>query len=178
MGLDMYLYLEKYESKSKWGSIRQNEEMHYPQELKEFEEEIYEHNFMSVHSRYQIGYWRKANEIFKLIVDTCYSKGYDNYRGDDLYLGKNDLQNMLDTLNVVLNDLKTCPQHLGQYDEIIYESKVAKNLLPRQEGFFFGNQDINTYYKNDLEYTIKLFNNVLKFLEENHNYECVFHASW
>lgn len=62
MGLDMYLYLNKYESQF------DNKKLTYPRELATLKGKIKERNFLSKETSYQVGYWRKFNALHSYIV--------------------------------------------------------------------------------------------------------------
>lgn len=158
MGLDMYVYLEKYKSYGKWkDDFESKKDTFYPEELKELAENIQEQNFMSKTTRYQVGYWRKANAIHNWFVNKC-AGGEDNCQ--DIYVLEEELKELKEICEVVLKD----------------HSK-AKALLPTTSGFFFGSQEYDEDYFKDLEYTINLINKILK-VSENHNYNIVYQASW
>lgn len=173
MGLDMYLYASRYQSKVSWRKNKDN--LEYPQELKELELDIEKRNFLSATTRYQIGYWRKFNALHDYIVEH-YANGEDNC--EDIYLNFEDIKDMLDICKKVYEDLKTCPKIIKEekgYKMEIYDSKVAKEFLPPKEGFFFGSLEIDDWYKEDIEYTIELFEKVLKL---NDNFDIIYDASW
>ena len=163
MGLDMYLYLSKYESVGRWVEDAENKAKNfYPEELKKFAEDIFEHNFMSKSTEYRIGYWRKANAIHKFFVDTC-ADGEDDCR--EIYVNTDVLEDLLNRCKTVLED----------------HSK-ARELLPTEDGFFFGSTDYDEWYFEDLEYTRDLIDKVLQFIEEQRKakncYEVFYKASW
>lgn len=61
-------------------------------------------------------------------------------------------------------------------DIVVYEdTETAIELLPPQEGFFFGSTEIDTYYMEDLIYTIETLNQELK---NNKSGEFYYNASW
>ena len=80
----------------------------------------------------QVGYWRKANQIHNWFVQNVQG-GEDNCR--DHRVSREDLQNLLQTVNLVLN-AKGTPE----------ESSIIEENLPPTEGFFFGTTEINEWY--------------------------------
>ena len=173
MGLDMYLYASRYQSKVSWRENKDN--LEYPQELKELEKDIEERNFLSATTRYQIEYWRKFNALHNYIVKH-YANGEDDCQ--EIYIGLEEIETMLDICKKVYKDLKTCPKTIKEergYKTETYDSEVAKKLLPPEDGFFFGSLNIDDWYKDDIEYTIKLFEKVLKL---NDNFNIIYVASW
>ena len=90
----------------------------------------------------RIGYWRKANAIHQWFVDNVQG-GDDNCR--DYYVDEDNLKRLLNIVNQVLED-----------------NSLAPKLLPTQEGFFFGSQEYDDYYFQDLKDTKKIIENALK----------------
>ena len=160
MGLDMYLYLEKYESCSRFNEdYKQKKDTFYPEELEVFK--IDERNFMSKETLYQIGYWRKANAIHNWIVTNC-ADGED--RCQRIYLTTKDLEKLLSLVNQVLEN-----------------HDLADQLLPTVDGFFFGNKNYDEWYFKDLEYTKELLEKLLAFMKDNKmsmDYDIIYQASW
>lgn len=183
MGLDMYLYASVYKS---WSSWRGEEQIiNYPQELKKLEEMNKKQNFLSVESKYQVGYWRKFNALHNYIV--ChFAYGEDNCQ--EIYLSGEMLEQILNVCKVVLEDLKTCPKTQKEincgwsngkpiFETIeVFESEKALKLLPPSTGCFFGSQNIDQWYKQDLEYTVELLEECLKVDESR--IEFYYQASW
>ena len=161
MGLDMYLYAKRYESVSRWDKDK-NKDGFYPPELTELGNDIFNSNFMSKETSYQIGYWRKANAIHKYFVDIC-AEGVDDCR--EMYVREEVLENLL----------KRCKEVLADHNK-------AKDLLPSTSGFFFGSTDYGEWYFQDIEYTKNLLEKVLAFIKEHeekdNDYDIYYLASW
>ena len=174
MGLDMYLYVTKYESKASWSK---DKILEYPEALKELETKIFERNFLSVSTKYQVGYWRKFNALHNYIVKN-FADGEDHCQ--EIYIGEDELKQILNICKEVYEDLKTCPKTIKKSDisgeHEIYESEVAKKLLPPANGFFFGSLEIDEWYKQDIEYTIELCEDVLKIVDKVDS--IIYDASW
>lgn len=163
MGLDMYLYLEKYESVSCYSkNFSEKVKNFYPKELKELQEGIQERNYLSKTTKYQVGYWRKANAIHKWFVDNC-AGGEDNCK--PVYVDIEKLKMLLDICKAVSKD-----------------HNKAEKLLPTQDGFFFGGLKYDDWYFEDLDYTIKLFEKVIAFIKEEKKkkfwWDIIYRASW
>jgi len=164
MGLDMYLFLRKreYHSGSAWRPEAEKKLAKYPKELEAFEEEIKQVNFpsVSIDTDYQIGYWRKANAIHEWFVQNC-ADGVDECQ--DTYVSIEKAQELLNTCNKVLAD-----------------HSLAESALPTQEGFFFGSQEYDNWYYEDVAYTKDLLEKILNFLKttEGKCYRIVYCASW
>lgn len=91
-------------------------------------------------------YWRKANMIHQWFVDNV-QEGIDDCR---LYeLEETSLEKLLDIIDRLL-DVKATKSD-------VFANDLAKELLPNTEGFFFGSQEYDDWYWEELEDTqIKL----------------------
>ena len=164
MGLDMYLYLRKHESVGRWDdAFEEKAKGFYPPELGEFQAAIEAHNFLSKTMTYQVGYWRKANEVHHWIVENCAS-GVDECQ--TIYVEVEKAKELLDLCRQVLDD----------------HSK-AKDLLPTSSGFFFGGTEYDEWYFKDIQYTAELLEDVLKFIESQPHtvgnyWDIIYEASW
>ncbi len=137
MGLDMYLKARKYTSK--YTDKELNKKL-----LKL--SKIDTTNTESAELVIQVGYWRKANHIHKWFVDNI-QEGADNCRNYDV--SKEQLKDLL----------KLCK-------EIKEENSKAEELLPSQEGFFFGSYEYDEWYFDGINETIEIIERVLKIDEE------------
>lgn len=92
-------------------------------------------------------YWRKANAINKWILENAECSYQDEgYR--DVELTVNDLKNLRDVCREVLAD----------------HSKASK-LLPTSNGFFFGSQDYDELYFDDVRYTEEKLTRILELIK-------------
>ncbi|MBS7358748.1 MAG: hypothetical protein KIG84_08995 [Bacteroidales bacterium] len=91
-------------------------------------------------------YWRKANMIHQWFVDNV-QEGIDDCR---LYeLEETSLEKLLAIIDRLL-DFKATKSD-------VFANDLAKELLPNTEGFFFGSQEYDDWYWEELEDTqIKL----------------------
>lgn len=163
MGLDMYLYAQKYiRFMSSDEEGKRNQEFDKLVELTELGELIdKEHGYISAYAKVQIGYWRKANAIHKYFVDNCAN-------------GKDDCQEV-DVSRETLEHLRDICGQLTQSKDV----EKAKELLPPQSGFFFGGTEIDDWYFSDVEFTYNLLNKILeKIPEDNYAYDFIYRASW
>ena len=100
-------------------------------------------------------YWRKSNQIHKWFVDNV-QDGTDNCGNYSV-----SVEQLKELRDLILEAIKT---------------KDAK-LLPPQVGFFFGNNDIDNYYWEDLRSTASGIEQMLNdFPAEQWEYE--YHSSW
>ena len=104
----------------------------------------------------QVAYWRKANQIHKWFVDHV-QNGKDDC--GDYYVSREQLQLLLDTCKIVLID-----------------REEASQLLPVQEGFFFGSYEYNEYYFGDLQDTIDQIERILNEYPEDWDFK--YQSSW
>lgn len=102
-----------------------------------------------------IGYWRKANHIHRWFVENC-QDGEDNCQ--KAWVTKDQL--------VALKNL--C-------EEVLKDKSKAHELLPRQEGFFFGNTEYDEWYFDDIKNTVKIIDEAL---EEKNNGYFYYRSSW
>jgi len=162
MGLDMYLYAEKYVPGTNW--TRDENGVPSPVPNAEFEQvmntaglapEDVRSEFPSARLSVQVAYWRKANAIHQWFVDNCGDgedecKPYDVSR-DDLTLLLRSVTEALDTRD--------------------------GSVLPPQGGFFFGSTEIDEWYWEALTETQSILTAILdnpKFAE----YDFTYQASW
>lgn len=103
------------------------------------------------------GYWRKANQIHNWFVNNV-QKGEDDCK--DYHVSNEQLEELLDVVKQVLK-----------------APNKAKDLLPVQTGFFFGSKEYDQYYFQDLEYTKKLLEDLLKD-PANMSADFYYHSSW
>jgi hypothetical protein len=136
----------------------------------------------------EVGYWRKANAIHKWFVDNV-QNGID----DCCYyeVTKENIQELLRRCKIIkrtstmekayIENGKTfandrwCPIYIE--GETITNPNIAKNLLPTQEGFFFGGTNYDQWYMDDITKTIDILQKVLD--ETDFDREMiVYRSSW
>ena len=113
-------------------------------------------------------YWRKANAIHKWIVDQCFYDEYGRYNGSEIMVYAKTLRELVETCKEVLASSEMEMRTI--YDEwytpegvkkkpiefgFMKDTSVAQELLPTQDGFFFGSTDYDQMYVEDLERTVK-----------------------
>lgn len=99
--------------------------------------------------------WRKANHIHKWLVDNCQDGVDDCSRA---FVPTDKLEELMNLCNYVMKDRDT-----------------AEELLPTQDGFFFGPTEYDEYYFESLE---KTFNLIQKALREHPDDEYIYQSSW
>ena len=156
MGLDMYLRARSYYSPTSFMGEDNATKFAGLVEVTEVgdflpEGEYDTHAYLEV----CVGYWRKANHIHQWFVDNV-QDGRDECQ--EAYFPRE-----------VLEKLKAdC--------EIVLESPaLAPEVLPVQEGFFFGSTEYDEYYFEDIKDTVKIIDRVLQMPEE---WDFVYQSSW
>lgn len=103
----------------------------------------------------EIMYWRKANQIHNWFVK--------------------NVQNDKDDCNRYLVTRKQLTELFDLGKKVIATRNT--NLLPPSEGFFFGSNEVDEYYWENIDYTVDKLNSILndKSLKDNHFY---YQSSW
>ena len=186
MGLDMYLYKktyvrnwehqtpeEKHSITIKKGGKKRTDIK--PERINEISE--------------LVGEWRKFNALHNWFVQNC-GEGEDTCQ--EMYVTEEHIKDLLNTLKQVSSAIsksklvvKVLQDWNGKnYDHKVYdcENKVKKLLSPAK-GFFFGSQEVDEWYKEDVERTIVLLEELLKEQEQSKKHglfsgEFYYQASW
>jgi hypothetical protein len=132
----------------------------------------------------ELMYWRKANQIHGWFCNNTEEITPDV----KYYVTKTDLEVLLETCKSVVDVLEKSPKITKQVvggwkngeeymvDVEVYENDVLHDILPPTQGFFFGSDTIDDYYKQDIVNTIKLLEEELPNCEEDDEFE--YYASW
>ena len=141
MGLDMYLHAKKYVEKIDWQKLQADNDlsMDSPEVVNDLFNQIVTtaglegvaHSIYGTEVSVTCAYWRKSNQIHKWFVDNV-QDGNDNC--GEYYVNQTKLVELLNLVNKAL-------------------AERNPNLLPPQEGFFFGGTDIDEWYWLDLKNT-------------------------
>jgi hypothetical protein len=187
MGLDMYLYKKTYvknwehtakELKHSFsvkmgGKVRKDIK---PERIAYITEEV--------------AYWRKFNALHGWFVENCAS-GVDECQ--EIYVTRDKMEELLGVLKQVgelLNNSKTIVKVLQDWNGRDYEVTTfecedeVKELFSPTEGFFFGSGEIDEYYKEEIEDTIKTIDGLLKETENEdavkglYSGDFYYRASW
>jgi len=147
MGLDMYLNAERY----LWG---------HEEGDKQISENIGQLIGMPVCGNVktitvEAGYWRKANQIHNWFVQNV-QDGEDNCQ--EAYVSRDKLTELRESCQKVLDN-----------------NELAEKLLPRAEGFFFGNKEYDQWYFEQLTDTIGVIDNALAMPEQ---WDFNYRSSW
>ena len=141
MGLDMYLKKNVYVN-TPWDGRTVSAKVIYTDAL---DEEIQSFD-VETDSSFTLGehYWRKANAIHGWLVDNI-QQGNDDC--GSYYVAEEDLDILKD---LCLNILQL--KYEGKESEAVV---LAQETLPPEQGFFFGNQEIDEWYYRSLEDTVE-----------------------
>jgi len=104
---------------------------------------------------FEAGYWRKANAIHQWFVEHV-QYGEDECRPHSV--SREELKGLLDSCIKVKND-----------------HTLADELLPTQDGFFFGGTEYDEYYFVNIDATIKIVEYALSLPDE---YDFEYHSIW
>ncbi len=122
----------------------------------------------------EVGYWRKVNAVHNWFVENIQCGEDDcQYHRE---VTAEDLRNLIGLCTRVLSTVQLVPGriHTGTvfssegvkktYEKgfVIANKEVCEELLPTVSGFFFGAQDYNQYYLDDLQDTIKICDEALR----------------
>lgn len=151
MGLDMYVYAEKFISTS-------TNSQHFETVRKIFPKEIVDnptHAFVTM----EVISWRKVNAVHRWFVEN-YANGIDECRR--MYVFFKDLLRLKEVCQQVIDDPDRAPE-----------------LLPTMDGFFFGSTEYDDYYFDDLHYTVSCIKRIEQCSEEElDSLSFYYQASW
>ena len=104
-----------------------------------------------------VAYWRKANAIHGWFVD--------------LDGGRDECQ----TIYVSLDQLKELRELANS---VVLTPAMAGDVLPPQEGFFFGSYDIDEWYINDMKNTVEMLDKIISNVSPDEYPTFFYQASW
>lgn len=152
MGLDMYLYKVNREAACDPNGIFDRENFTLLLEKLLIEDSPSAASLIA-----EVGYWRKANAIHKFFVENVQDEIDDCAA---YQVSQEDLINLLSFI-----------------DEVLSDNNKAEELLPTQEGFFFGSVEYDEYYIDDLSNTKSMLNALLNDIDWNKE-TVVYQSSW
>ena len=169
MGPDQYLEIRKNEYCSKYHKDKSSKmKLEYPKDITEFIPNPADLR-ISRQTNYEVGYWRRANQIHNWFMQNCAS-------GDECDNPIDDCRPVEITVDKLEALLETCKKVLADHS-------LAETLLPTTDGFFFGPTGYNEYYFKQIEYTVEVIEPVLKFVNhklkiKDYTWEVYYRASW
>lgn len=134
MGLDMYLRAKKYIG----GQYEHNVEGRV---VSEALKKLLNIGMDTTEITFHVHDWRKANAIHRWFVDNV-QDGEDDCK--EYYVSIKQLEELFVTCKQVMEDKSKAPE-----------------LLPTQEGFFFGGTEYDDNYFSDVEETIKVLSPIV-----------------
>lgn len=160
MGLDMYLYAEKYHSGG-WPWAREGK----PEVAAAFDATLTAAGFEagdlaegspSFRTVLTVAYWRKANQIHAWFVENIQG-GVDECQR--AYVERDKLIELKALCQEALDRF-----HAGQVirPDDADQAGTAAELLPTRAGFFFGGTDYDEWYAADLKGTVEQLTSVLE----------------
>jgi len=153
MGLDMYLYKKHYVKNWDWMADHEKHTISIKKGKKKLDH-IKPDRVCSVVE--EVMYWRKFNALHKWFVDNI-QEGVDDCK--ESFVDESDLKMLLETLTYVLENKDT-----------------AETILPTAQGFFFGSDDIDEYYWEEVKSTIIQLKDLLE--EDNKGASFYYRSSW
>lgn len=112
-----------------------------------------------------VGYWRKANQIHNWFVQ--------NVQGgeDDCGIYEVSQAKLIELRDTCQKVIDTVP------GRVIKNADMIAELLPTAEGFFFGRNEYDQYYLEDIKETIDIINNILDDTDFE-EYTIAYCSSW
>jgi hypothetical protein len=148
MGLDMHLAAKLYLGVDRDAEIKEVIKKVNPANLGSFELEFLE---------FEVGYWRKANQIHEWFVQNVQD-------------GKDDCRNYYVSFRKLRELKDLC-------EEVLKEQSSAEEKLPPRKGVFFGSFDIDENYFNSLRHTVDILDKIFAN-PEHEEWSIYYHSSW
>ena len=168
MGLDMYLYVEKYVSRKDYsrdasGDLISNDTKAFTDlvDALDVSHLIDPDSWTGISVRVPVGYWRKANAIHSYIVEN-HADGVDECQ--DIGLSRDNLAHLRNF----------CWLAVDAYEQD-GSTVFAEENLPTRSGFFFGSTEFDEWYFQDLKNTIAIID---RCLADEANDWFIYRASW
>jgi len=115
----------------------------------------------------QVAYWRKFNALHGWFVNNC-ADGVDECQ--EIYVSGDNFTELLSTLKQVQEVIKTSKKVVkvekdwndNDYEVTVFECEdKIKDLLPPTQGFFFGGYEIDDYYKDEVDRTVEVIQEIV-----------------
>ena len=165
----MYLYIRKNEYCSKYYKEEGSDlKLEFPKEASRF----FPNPTNLVISRttdYTVGYWRKANAIHSWFLENC--------------AARDELDNPIDDCRPIEIPLEKLEELFITCKKVLKDPSLAEELLPTEDGFFFGSIEYDEDYFDAIEDTIDIIEPVIKFIRHNienndKSWDVIYQASW
>ena len=156
MGLDQYLYASTFRASFDWRGEENKKQFAEVSEALNAGSLMDKVDFGTATIQFKVGQWRKANHIHKWFVDNVQG-GEDDCR--EYSVSRESLQELKSLCLKVMAD-----------------QSQAESLLPREQGFFFGSEEVDEWYFEDVKYTLELIYHLLT--DQFEDYEFHYQSSW
>ena len=153
MGLDMYLYAQKYVGG--WAHMKDTSEFDSLTRL--YPEIEVSNDSPSAQVQFTVGYWRKANAIHNWFVEKVQG-GEDECRPH--YVERSQLEELRDNCKL---------------EQLVTAGTRGAGLLEPTSGFFFGNAERDEWYYDNLNRTIEIVDKCLRLSDE---WSFEYRSSW
>ena len=153
MGLDMYLYKKHYVKNWDWMADHEKHTISVKKGKKKLDHIKPDRVYYVVE---EVMYWRKFNALHKWFVDNV-QEGVDDCK--ECFVDESDLKMLLETLTYVFDNKDS-----------------AETILPTAQGFFFGSDEIDEYYWEEVKSTIIQLKDLLE--EDNKGASFYYRSSW
>lgn len=122
--------------------------------------------------RVEVAYWRKFSALHGWFVDCC-ADGVDDCREmevsidyfEELLQTLREAREILDKADVTVSEVPDWNGNMQKYT-IYHCLKELEGIFQPRIGFFFGGDEIDTYFSDELNRTIELVENILSEREE------------
>lgn len=132
-------------------------------------------------------YWRKANQIHRYFC----TYGEEIEKDISYKISKEILEKLLEKCNNIMDIVITEEGKIkngetlknGEWEPILQDGITIVNkdeiaeILPTQDGFFFGSTEYDQWYLDDIRNTKKVLEEILKEVDFE-NEDCFYLASW
>ena len=143
------------------------------EESEKIDDEIRKHYGVDREYGAYSGYWRKFNALHGYICDT-FADGVDECQV--IPLTKANLKKIL---SVLKKTKKILDKHFEKDEKGAYSFTGNVKDIPLQPrgGFFFGGTEIDEWYQDDVDESVKFFSNLVDTFDSR-NEVCYYQASW
>ena len=189
MGLDMYLTADRYIGG--WEHSAERNEFERLVEMFGMEKFVTDAS-PSAYVKFTVGYWRKANQIHSWFVREC-QNDVDECQETEVAIEK--LKELRSVCLEVMASTKLIPGEVHtstvfsaehpkgavtmEPGKIMEDPTVAHELLAPEEGFFFGSQDYDEWYWDDLKRTVAIVDRCIHLAErEGEWWDFQYRSSW
>jgi hypothetical protein len=172
VGLDMYLTVSEYVSRTDRSSGIRNGTTPVPNDLftvmaMRHPAFVDQNSFSGISVEYPAGYWRKANAVHNWFVQNVQD---DRDECQKSYVGWDQLEELKKACYAVLD---------AQNNSLVSVGEVAIEVgLAPKSGFFFGSTEYDEWYFEDLRHTVEIIERLARVKVWEGPYDIFYQASW